>query len=1720
MSLPFIQNGEQITKDFVFDINTMEGSPYVFTVPTTQKVYVQFEDGLEYDSYGHPSFQAFVKDFKRDTTITESDIFFSNISFYPVTVLDKASLTGYYLKLEATEGNFFIGNSSFSDTKRITPTFLIDGVEMSYNNISYYWFVQDNSIVPNSEGYNRLGGVGWRFLNETEEGQPYIEVERQNVITSKIYKCIGLYNGTSVEQKITIEDLSSNISIELINASGEITEGGGDVLLDVNVIYKNGLKPEGETLYYSFQRYNYQDKFIDDNFYEEVIRNEKIIDNGRLIYHTRIKFDSAIIFDGMNIIRCSVNGLQLIGTKSITLTTNPNQNFNLLIENGSKVYKYDADGDSPSSMNFDGPDESRITEPAPLSYTITKKGIEFDESEYAICYTTWELPVNSLMKFAIPNNTPVSADGKYYILQGTGKINVSYTLENRYDVVKKENDTVYLTVNCDRRGTVLKQACTFSFLKDGETGTNGTKYSALITYKGKRYGQKDSNGVPQKFQLVWDGTSEKWYERNLPGTKIKSSSLNAIPLDDNNGFKVSVYSGGEEVLNFLDAGIEVLEWSMFDNAGTQPYFEITENGFEAKQGNAGKWLNKTETKSCILQVKIKVSDIDITDKYLTIYAYYPIEISYIDEVTSDIQIPMMYGGFDTVTYKGDGTSPDYYDREPFQCVDSFYNDDAGDIYDYVWSSSDNLVAKQTSITSTCTFKPKTNYESGNSNNFVKATLTASVSATQDLVDEINAKQEECDDLEEIIIQKDNVTNQLEYFSNEYRPTLWTNNIASNTILTYREQMIASCNDALKNIDLFVETFGEKECSYNYTLVATTKRARINTALSAIKLLISTKGLNNLIALNSTDYITFSSTDEERIKALGVGVYDQVVQEANAFNRSVDDYIVYYNKISNLSSRTTDVDNLHFNYTQITNLVSSSHLDQLVALDSDEFEGLQDSLIPFGTALISGGSNDFPLNNKKDYSLFLDKLFALVEKYIIGSGELNTAIAKKYDSTEENLEFQELNIEKTALQNELDSILALDNTTMVHIKPILLLLNRYGLSYLNEWDGNRLYIDEEEGLYICSPTVGAGKKDNQNRFTGIVMGIENPRIGQNNSKVGLLGYSAGAQSIFLDAETGKAEFGVEQKGRIIIDPSQNTAQIKSGNYSTVQGTGMMIDLSTPEINFGSGNFSVDADGYAHIGGNGEAGGWIINNHEIKSPNGSLVLDSQANLTEGNKKGKIYSNRHDTLDSTIAGFYLANDGVSIGKGLKYDNTNDALTIGSGSKKWTVAGATTDSYIGYGTTQLSDSTSNSVYIGTDGIRLDNKFKVISSGVLELGTLSGKHWTIDSNVGESYIGYNTDKYAYPDPDQIEQDSPIYAPSTSVFLGTNGIRLGNKFYVDSTGDLTTKKGHIGDFTITNDKLYTGTKTGIDVDGAGVYLADNGIALGNNFKVTRSGSLTSKDGTIGGWKIGTNKLYYEDAEDNTKGIELNANGTIKSKNDQWILDKNGNLTLTGSLIITSNPDGGGSNTQLVIGSQFSVDKYGQLSCSNAIVSGRVTAGEGQIGGFLIRNGALCTNNKFTIDTSGYGVHLSSDGIAIGDTFKVTNQGVLDAESGTIGGITLDSDGLEVSNKFRINKNGTISCSAINCTGGTVGCLHVSGNTVTIGGSGGLVFNTNGTISGGGVEINPSVGGTVSAGSYRCGGDGYIYSGASITIWTPSDPSNTDTCTWTQQTVRVLASATT
>ncbi len=168
---------------------------------------------------------------------------------------------------------------------------------------------------------------------------------------------------------------------------------------------------------------------------------------------------------------------------------------------------------------------------------------------------------------------------------------------------------------------------------------------------------------------------------------------------------------------------------------------------------------------------------------------------------------------------------------------------------------------------------------------------------------------------------------------------------------------------------------------------------------------------------------------------------------------------------------------------------------------------------------------------------------------------------------------------------------IQNTTLYI--PIHMYLNRFGVDALNGWDGNSI---ETSNGHILAPQVGAGEKDINNRFTGIFMGAITT---QNNKDIGLMGYNKGERTIFLDSKTGKAEFGKAGSGRIILDPTSNTAEIYSGNYSTEVGHegGMLIDFTTPKIKFGTGNFEVDQYGHLTAKGGGSIGSWNIDDNKL-------------------------------------------------------------------------------------------------------------------------------------------------------------------------------------------------------------------------------------------------------------------------------------------------------------------------------------------------------------------------------------------------------------------------------------------------------------------------------------------------------------------------------------------
>lgn len=135
-----------------------------------------------------------------------------------------------------------------------------------------------------------------------------------------------------------------------------------------------------------------------------------------------------------------------------------------------------------------------------------------------------------------------------------------------------------------------------------------------------------------------------------------------------------------------------------------------------------------------------------------------------------------------------------------------------------------------------------------------------------------------------------------------------------------------------------------------------------------------------------------------------------------------------------------------------------------------------------------------------------------------------------------------------------SATALNPEVEIYI-PIHISLNTYGLKSLNSWDGNHVEINEDEN-YILAPQIGAGEKNSDNTFTGVVMGTAQTYDQVNNVEkvvhtTGILGYSHGKQSVLIDAETGSATFGLPENQASAQNPyTEGRIQLIPGGESKI------------------------------------------------------------------------------------------------------------------------------------------------------------------------------------------------------------------------------------------------------------------------------------------------------------------------------------------------------------------------------------------------------------------------------------------------------------------------------------------------------------------------------------------------------------------------------------------
>lgn len=321
-----------------------------------------------------------------------------------------------------------------------------------------------------------------------------------------------------------------------------------------------------------------------------------------------------------------------------------------------------------------------------------------------------------------------------------------------------------------------------------------------------------------------------------------------------------------------------------------------------------------------------------------------------------------------------------------------------------------------------------------------------------------------------------------------------------------------------------------------------------------------------------------------------------------------------------------------------------------------------------------------------------------------------------------------------------------------LHSIFVYLNPYGNEAINSWDGTSINVDNDKHI-ILAPQIGAGQKNDQNQFSGVVMGKDSVQ-----AQTGLYGYKDGVNTFAL-IENGKATFGSKQQ--ITIDG--DNAQITGKNGATDDSQYMTINLvnlgkDTYAIQIGD-KFLVDYEGNL-VCTNANVTGTI--NANAGSIGGCNIVDNvlqvgKANITEIDA-GSIQSGTLDCGQITVSG--LTADSIqsgTLGGDVIYAGTISASNITGGTlqadviyggtvyaSKITGGSGKLGGYISSGVISsashsldelnVTDLTANSISCGTT-IRVGGTGSSVTIGGAKVALVSGDN-TVERTWAEILTG------------------------------------------------------------------------------------------------------------------------------------------------------------------------------------------------------------------------------------------------------------------------------------------------------------------------------------------------------------------------------------------------
>ena len=669
-----------VSREYIININDIENDPYNLNEQLQEKYFeIDGKNFIEIEKI-----LIFSEGFTYQDASEPNDIYIDNFNITSVKRKDEISANGAWMIVTAPAGPYFDETHIDDSKKRLETTIYVGGkkVNSESQKVDYYWFVEDVRVNSNWEdedfykqNYCSYGGQGWRCLNDyniikNEEenkeiiewigSKSYLDITKREVVSQELrYKCIAVYNDLILKDEVIFHNYDSNYKVSIESSAGTLfyfDSGTTNLTCRVENYSGNNINYVWGMVDYLGNEYYFKEKTIQNG----IINGNEIIN---LPVYEIIKFSTY---------RCSAyEGDNLLGIGSIILTNSMEQGgqYNLIIKNGSQIFKYNENGVAPN----ENPDGTPFML-KPLEFILyDSQGKEIDH-EFLNNDYKWILPIDkSLLVFNetyTEEDIIVDEDGNRWV-KWKGHETLSYNIVKQYNY-NYTNNIIKLEVNY--QGATFIAETNFTFTKEGENGTNGTDYFCRVIPN-----YTDTNLI---YPLL--AVHEKQDDKITFYCNGKSYPEYLL----GNFLKAEIWENGEQILSGYSVQWEILK-NKYKNSGTN---QIIDKSYLQYNQTSGQWervfnnnnfwyiigTNMSKAGSSI-PWSLNPPTIDTNAPALIIraiityngskyYATYPLNWLTLNPAnTFENYTFNIKGGFRYVTYAADGTRPQYL-TEPFKII--------------------------------------------------------------------------------------------------------------------------------------------------------------------------------------------------------------------------------------------------------------------------------------------------------------------------------------------------------------------------------------------------------------------------------------------------------------------------------------------------------------------------------------------------------------------------------------------------------------------------------------------------------------------------------------------------------------------------------------------------------------------------------------------------------------------------------------------------------------------------------------------------------------------------------------------------------------------------------------------------------------------------------------------------------------------------------------------